>query len=124
MYWKVSAVAGVSIVIVFLISGCVTQGQPSPEQATQPEQTSEAVIPADSPLAKIRKGMGSAEVNDLLGTPTDVEAFSTGKAWNPFYFGSDRVRQRSYYKGIGRIVFGGNRRVVEIIYDPNESGYR
>ena len=37
--------------------------------------------PVDSPLAKVRTGMGQREVQDLIGAPTDQKTYITGKAF-------------------------------------------
>ena len=75
--------------------------------------------------------MGMKEVTDLIGQPSDQGAHMTGKAWIPFYFGSDRHRYEMVYKGQGRLIFaggsmgdftGGN--LIWIIHSANEGGYR
>jgi|TARA_Y100000294_G_C8536375_1_gene329240 hypothetical protein len=77
----------------------------------------------------VREGMSSQEVYDLIGTPTNTVTHQTGKAWNPFHVsGRDLVRTVALYKGQGQIIFthnsySGVSRVLEIIIDPNESGY-
>lgn len=68
------------------------------------------------------------EVADLIGQPTDTNAHVTGKAFIPFYYGSDSTEVEAHYKGMGRIVYsggglGGGPRVISVEYDPNESGY-
>ena len=72
--------------------------------------------------------MGSTQVQDLIGQPSDMKIGATGKNWIPFYFGSDRVRTVFYYKGEGRILFssglGSGDKVIEIEHDPSEDGYR
>ena len=86
-------------------------------------------IPADSPFAKVKLGMGIKEVYDLIGQPTDTSSHITGKQFNPFYFGGDTHRFEAMYKGQGRVVFSrssrfsGDMQVIEINYDPNERGY-
>ncbi len=82
-------------------------------------------IPPDSPFAKISIGMSMQHVFDLIGRPTDIKYFMTGKSFIPFYHGSDSVRAEALYKGLGRIIFTGRsaKTVYRIVYDPNESGY-
>lgn len=84
-----------------------------------------------SKFAKLEIGMGMKEVTDIAGQPTDQGAYVTGKAWIPFYFGSDRHRFEMVYKGQGRLIFaggsmgdmsGGN--LIWIIHNARESGYR
>lgn len=117
---------GIVVVSLFLATaGCVTEQAPPPT-ASHVQQT----IPADSPFAKIREGMGIAELTSLLGQPTDQESSITGKAFIPFYFGGDASMSRLHYKGLGRVyvsggaLFGGGGRVIKIEYDPQESGFR
>ncbi len=77
----------------------------------------------------VREGMSSQEVYDLIGTPDNTVTHQTGKAWNPFHVsGRDLVRTVALYKGQGQIIFSHNSysgvsRVIEVITDPNESGY-
>ena len=101
-------------------SGCATSQPPAaPPPAAQP-------VPASSPLAKIKPGMGMKEVADLIGQPTDTNSHITGKAFIPFYFGEDRAQTVAYYKGLGRVIYSsanGSPRVSTVEYDPNETGY-
>ena len=75
--------------------------------------------------------MGMKQVTDLIGQPTDQGTYITGKAFIPFYFGSDRYRYELVYKGWGRLIFaggsmgnisGGN--LFWIINSASEPGYR
>ena len=84
-----------------------------------------------SKLTQLQIGMGMKQVVDLIGAPTDQGAYVTGKAWIPFYFGSDRHRYEFVYKNQGRLIFaggslgnysGGN--LIWIIHNRTESGYR
>lgn len=84
-----------------------------------------------SNFTKLQIGMSMKQATDLVGQPTDSGAYVTGKAWIPFYFGSDRHRYELVYKGRGRLIFaggsvanytGGN--LIWIIHNANESGYR
>jgi hypothetical protein len=86
----------------------------------------------NSQFTKLQIGMSMKEVTDTIGQqPTDSGAYVTGKAWIPFYFGSDRHRYEMVYKNQGRLIFaggslgnftGGN--LIWIIHNPNEPGYR
>jgi len=73
--------------------------------------------------------MSMKQVFDTIGQPTDTRSYTTGKAFIPFYFGSDVARSEALYKGEGRIVFTGvgiggtGFRVYTITYDPTEDGY-
>jgi predicted small lipoprotein YifL len=82
-------------------------------------------------FSQLQIGMGIRQVMDICGPPSDQGAYITGKAFIPFYFGSDRSRYELFYKGQGRLIFaggavgnygGGN--LVWIINSANESGYR
>ena len=85
----------------------------------------------NSTFTKLQIGMSMKQVTDLVGQPTDSGAYITGKAWIPFYFGSDRHRYEMVYKNQGRLIFaggslgnftGGN--LIWIIHNQNEPGYR
>jgi hypothetical protein len=84
-----------------------------------------------SNFTKLQIGMSMKQVADIIGQPTDRGAYVTGKAWIPFYFGSDRHRYEFVYKNQGRLIFaggslgdlsGGN--LIWIIHNANEPGYR
>ncbi len=86
---------------------------------------------ANSKLTKLKIGMSMRQAVDIAGEPSDQGGYITGKAWIPFYFGSDRHRFEMVFKGQGRLIFaggslgnfsGGN--LVWIIHNPTESGYR
>ena len=67
--------------------------------------SSTEVIPTTSPLAKIKEGMDSDEVTKILGEPTSSGRHLTGKAFIPFYFGTDAVKTEWRYKNLGRVNF-------------------
>ena len=84
-----------------------------------------------SKFPQLKIGMSMKQVTDLAGQPSDQGAYITGKAWIPFYFGSDRHRYEMVYKGQGRLIFaggslgdltGGN--LIWIIHSAAEDGYR
>lgn len=83
-----------------------------------------------SKFAQLEIGMSRAQVQSIVGAPTDEGAYMTGKAWIPWYFGSDRYRHEFAYKGQGRLVFAGsggfdtNAHLVWIIHNRNDSGFR
>ena len=113
--------------LVFLLSGC--SAQTSDGKAAPAAAAAAVPIPPDSPLAKVQLGMSKKQVQDLLGSPSDQNAYMTGKAFIPFYFGNDARRASWFYKGVGNVVFadgnvfgGGSPEVVRVDYDPNESG--
>ena len=81
--------------------------------------------PAGSDLAKVQAGMNDAEVRKLIGDPDNSNAYMTGKAWIPFYYGPDTHRTDWMYKGKGRVVFSRNRysgglKVINVLYNPQE----
>jgi hypothetical protein len=85
----------------------------------------------NSKFSQLQIGMGMKQVTDIAGPPTDQGAYITGKAFIPFYFGSDRHRFELVYKGEGRLIFaggslgnfsGGN--LIWIIHCATEPGYR
>jgi hypothetical protein len=85
----------------------------------------------DSKFTKLEIGMGIKQVTDIVGQPTDQGSYMTGKAWIPFYFGSDRHRTELVYKGQGRLIFAGGAmgdfssgNLIGIIHNAQESGYR
>jgi hypothetical protein len=83
----------------------------------------------NSKFTRLQIGMPMKQVTDLIGPPTDQGAYVTGKAFIPFFFGSDRYRHELAYKGQGRLVFAGeamgtNAHLVWIIHNANDSGYR
>lgn len=81
-------------------------------------------------ITAVKVGMSMAQAYSIAGQPTATTTYQTGKAWIPFNFkGGDTARQAALYKGQGRIVFSNeshysaNWRVLEILVNPNESGY-
>jgi hypothetical protein len=89
-------------------------------------------IPAPgSRFAQLQIGMPMREVMDMLGRPTDEGSYITGKAFIPFYYGSDRYRYELVYKGQGRLIFAGGSvndytgaHLTWIINSAADSGYR
>ncbi|MBT9538409.1 hypothetical protein [Thiobacillus sp.] len=83
-----------------------------------------------SRFTKLKIGMPMQQVFDLVGQPTDQGAYVTGKAFIPFYFGSDTTRWEATYKGQGRLIFSNQagfssgQYLTWIIYNSNEPGYR
>jgi hypothetical protein len=86
---------------------------------------------ANSRFNRLEIGMPMKQVTDMIGQPSDQGAYVSGKAWIPFYFGSDRHRHELVYKGQGRLIFAGpagfqygSGNLIWIIHNPNEPGYR
>src|SRR6266853_4213516 len=106
-------------------------GAPTAKSADAKEGEIIGTPAKNSKFTQLELGMGRRQVMDLIGPPTDQGAYVTGKAFIPFYFGSDRYRHELAYKGQGRLVFaGGSRgnlgvgRLIRITHNENESGYR
>jgi hypothetical protein len=126
--WTVS-LAILSLGVVF---GCGSKGSDSTPAAQSVAETEPAKvpIPADSPFAKIKEGMGSDEVYATIGQPTSPPtAYVTGKAFIPFHYGGDNSRMIAHYKGIGSITFSQNHAftsgmsVMSVDYDPTDPGF-
>ena len=85
---------------------------------------------ANSRFTKLKIGMSQQQVTDIVGQPTDQGVYVTGKAFIPFYFGSDKTRWEMVYKGQGRLIFsnqagfGTGHYLTWVIYNANEGGYR
>ena len=85
---------------------------------------------AGSTFTRLRIGMSRQQAIDLAGSPTDQGAYVTGKAFIPFYFGSDRARWEMAYKGKGRLIFSQNSGfgtdfyLTWIIHNDKDGGYR
>jgi hypothetical protein len=83
-----------------------------------------------SKFDQLKIGMPMAEVLSIVGQPTDQGSYMTGKAWIPFYMGSDRARTELTFKGKGRLIFAHNagfstgQYLTWIIHSANETGYR
>ena len=108
-----------------------TQPAPAPapkqEEAAPSQEAQGRPAPAGTALARVKLGMSEPEVAAILGVPTNQSNYQTGKAWIPYYYGSDTSRLDYKYKGVGVVVFGRNRysgqtKVIRIDYDPNEDG--
>ena len=87
-----------------------------------------------SRFTKVQIGMSMRQVVDTIGNPNDEGSYITGKAWIPYYYGNDRYRTEFAYKGAGRLIFAensswyrgryGSGRLIKIIHDAKDSGYR
>ena len=112
-----------SLCLIVVFSSCATNRSSS--KAEPAAQAPAVEVPPTSKFAKIEIGMARPEVHEKIGASSDFKVIASGKAWIPFYYGSDRTRTIDYYKKEGRLVYaGGNNRLIEIVYDPNEDGYR
>lgn len=110
--------------LALTITACARDGA-----RPKPAAPAAAPAPAGSPLSQVKEGMRPEDVQKLLGAPSSIKPYITGKAFIPFYFGPDQTRTAYYYKGVGRVVFSGdgafstNSRVQRVEYDPNDPGY-
>jgi hypothetical protein len=83
-----------------------------------------------SKFTQLQIGMSRAQAYSIVGQPSDQGAYVTGKAFIPFYYGSDRYRYEAAYKGMGRLIFAGsggfdsNTHLVWIIHNKTDSGFR
>jgi len=84
-----------------------------------------------SKFNRLQIGMSMKQVTDIVGQPSDQGAYMTGKAWIPFFMGSDRHRQELVYKGKGRLIFAGgslgdfsSAHLIWIIHNASEPAYR
>ena len=122
------------VLLVSMISACATSPKTNDgaSNSVAKEKTEEKIIgniPSGSPFSKIEIGMSIKQVHDIIGEPTDTKNYVTGKAFIPFYYGSDRSRLENFYKGQGRLIFtgsgigGSNFKLHTIIYDSSENGY-
>jgi len=128
----------VRILVLLLVSvawiGCASGGggSASAQDDTQAQGSAKSSLPAGysappagSAMAKIQVGWNDAEVRKVMGDPDNANAYMTGKAWIPFYYGPDTHRTDWMYKGKGRVVFSRNRysgglKVIRVLYNPNE----
>ncbi|PKO57748.1 MAG: hypothetical protein CVU25_06915 [Betaproteobacteria bacterium HGW-Betaproteobacteria-19] len=84
----------------------------------------------NSKFTSLQIGMSQGEVEGKIGRGTDMRTYMTGKAWIPFYFGTDGHRFETFYKGQGSLIYtgggvGGGRGVlVGINHDATEDGYQ
>jgi hypothetical protein len=132
-----TVVLGCVLVLAIALSGCASSGGSSSEassagsgssggsSAAPAAKTTPADVPAGSPLAAIEIGMTRQQVTDLLGQPTRMNNYPTGKNWIPFYFGGDTHRFDWIYPGKGTVVMANTSRfstaleVVDVIADPS-----
>ena len=94
------------------------------EEANKAVNDNVQSIPSTSPFSKIEMGMGRTQVTHLLGHPKDMGTYISGKAYIPFYYGTDISRIVYYYENQGRITFGSDDRVIYVEYDPYEDGWK
>lgn len=117
--------------IALMASSCATGGGSSSAPASGGDAAAadaapaDQSIPADSPLAKIEKGMADTDVRRILGEPTSSKSYMTGKQFIPWYFGTDTRRTEYTYAGMGSVILSRNQytgglSVVSVHYDPSK----
>lgn len=104
-----------------------TAAPSAPAPAEKKAKAPAKPAPPGSKLAKVTNGMSEAQVIEILGAPTSQQNYMTGKAWIPYYYGSDTSRMDYRYKGVGIVVFSrsrysGGTKVIRVDYDPSEDG--
>ncbi len=68
--------------------------------------------------------MHQSEVERILGVTPNIRGYVTGKAFIPFYFGSDSHRYEAVYAGQGSVAYtgggvgGGQGILMMINFDP------
>jgi hypothetical protein len=85
-----------------------------------------------SGFARLRIGMATDEVQDVMGrAPDRSHSYESGKRWIPFYFGNDARRMQVLYRNEGCLIFtGGNiwggagGDLLEINVDPAGTCYQ
>ena len=118
---KTTRVLLVLALAAFVMSACARKGGGGGDSYP----AGYAAAPAGSPLAAIKLGDGEHHVRKALGEPDNANAYMTGKAWIPFYFGTDVARTDWMYTGKGRIVFSRNRytgalKVIRVMHNSDE----
>lgn len=113
------------IVGVFLVTGFAQAKDKGNEKASAEASQN---IPTDSPLAKVKVGMNSAEVIKILGAPGLKTKYKTGKRHIPFAgrFLNDARRESWFYEKTGHIILSKNKysgvySVIEIGYNPEQT---
>jgi len=117
-------ITGLLLVASFGLSACASNGDEASGSAATAQDTPP---PAGSKLAKVAIGMNDVDVRKIMGEPDSSNAYMTGKAWIPFYYGPDASRSDWIYTGQGRVVYSRNRysgglKVIRVIYNPDETG--
>lgn len=100
-------------------------GTTAAEPAKAAAKPADVPPPAGHPFSKVTVGMNDTDVRKILGEPDNANAYMTGKAFIPFYYGPDTSRTDWMYKGKGRIVFSRNTysgalKVIRVMYNPSE----
>jgi predicted small secreted protein len=110
----------------FVLAACASDGgSGSSNQGGGSYPAGYSAAPDGSLFADVHLDANEYDVRKLLGEPDRANAYMTGKAWIPFYFGSDVARTDWFYRGQGRVVFSRSRytgalKVIRILYSADE----
>jgi hypothetical protein len=125
-----SSVKTKSLAFMFALAGLVSYMPATFAAGASDEGQVVGTPAAGSKFSKIKPGMYSKEVTDLIGQPTDQKAYQTGKAFIPFHFGRDNYRVAYLYKGEGELTFSGggmgdvgSLKLIKITVNTQEPGY-
>jgi hypothetical protein len=116
---------------IFVLNACASDGGSSGSEGSASKTSSGnypagySAPPGDTKFAEVQINSTEYEVRKILGEPDRANAYMTGKAWIPFYFGSDVARTDWFYTGQGRVVFSRNRytgalKVIRVLYSAEE----
>ncbi|MDQ6647023.1 MAG: hypothetical protein M3Y93_07305 [Pseudomonadota bacterium] len=112
-----------------LCAGYSSAGRSAPLENGHSAKAATVAV-ANGKFSKVKVGMYSREVVDLIGGPNDQKTYQTGKAWIPFHFGGDNYRTEYHYKGEGTLTFSGggmghvgSLKLIKITSNAAESGY-
>jgi hypothetical protein len=116
------------LALIATASACSTtsSGEKADDKTSVEREWSKGTpAPKGSKLARVRPGMTDLEVRRILGAADHVSGHTTGKAWIPFYWGSDTSRTEWFYEGVGRVVFSRNRysgrlKAIRVLYNKDE----
>ncbi|MEH6527373.1 MAG: hypothetical protein V7723_14985 [Sneathiella sp.] len=108
------------------LSSCcrlITDLKDSVSLANATYKTEEQANDAVGRFGNLKVGMSPEDVINAIGKPDQMNLKSTGKAYIPFFFGTDTLRSYWSYKGQGYVVFTrneytGSLKLVETINDP------
>jgi len=111
----------------FVLAACASDGGGgSGNQGGGSYPAGYSAPPEGTLFADINLDASEYDVRKLLGEPDRANAYMTGKAGIPFYFGGDVARTDWFYRGQGRVVFSRNRytgalKVIKILYNADEA---
>lgn len=112
------------VLAAFVLAACASDGGGA-KSSNNGYPAGYSAAPEGTIFAGIALNTNEYDVRKALGEPDNANAYMTGKAWIPFYFGSDVARTDWFYSGQGRIVFSRNRytgalKVIRILYSADE----